>query len=144
MNTQRLAAVLALACALGLTGCGMSGEVRPDHLVALREDPMATWVPQGGKLRDTWAHDARLGSSMSKQQEAMLLRRITLPDAKARNRALREGVSFAERSGWRLLSQHHPGAVLARRAPDGTEAILVVTPASDGDRALTVELRVGP
>ncbi len=90
--------LVALPLVLTLTGCS-TGQPQKQYLDALKSDPLATWMPEQGRLAFEGTDEARLGSTTHKQQPARIIRRIELPDEQSRARAWRDGVSFAREHG---------------------------------------------
>ncbi len=135
--------LVALPLVLTLTGCS-TGQPQKQYLDALESDPVATWMPEQGRLAFEGTDEARLGSTTHKQQPARIIRRIELPDEQSRAQAWRDGVSFARGHGWTLQSRTRSGAQLSRPGPDGHPAALFVGPASDDAAGVTVELQIAP
>lgn len=128
--------------ALALSGCGST---EPRYLADLREDPVARWEPEGGRLLRSSSTEAQTGSSARKARAAVLLRTFSLPSADAVAQAQRAGAAYAQQQGWVPQSVVPAGTRLSRPAPDGRSAELFLGPALEGGGSvLTVELRTAP
>lgn len=107
----------AAAVAVAVTSCTRGPS---DALVALGNDPMASFTPAGAELTDTYESDS--GSSLGIRHSATLRRTFTFPDGDASS-ALPGVAELAEREGWTVKSVTD-SAVLANR--DGGRSLAVV------------------
>jgi hypothetical protein len=95
-----VALALGLTAALGAAvGCG--GHVSRGELHALRDDPLARYVPPGGRVVRTDADDQRSGGLFGKPTPATLRRLIALPPGGG-DAALRDAAAAARAAGWSL------------------------------------------
>lgn len=110
-------AVSAAAAVVAATSCKRGPS---DALVALRNDPMASFTPAGAELIDIYESDS--GSSLGIQHSATLRRTFTFPDGDASS-ALPGVAELAEQGGWTVRSVTD-SAVLATR--EGGRSLAVV------------------
>lgn len=87
------AAVLAVAAAIALR----SRDAPSPQLRALQSDPMAQYVPQGGKLADT--DEQNEGTTFGKPVAARYVRLFGLPSSDPEG-ALEDAIAAAEAAGW--------------------------------------------
>jgi hypothetical protein len=108
-----------------LAGCGGDGDA---GLRALRDDPMATYVPPGGRLVQEDASGAEDGGGLlGKPAEATLRRTFAVGDADA---ALEAAAGAARDAGWSLeaplpglgVAGRKPGMTVSVSLPPGAEA----------------------
>ncbi|HYK07431.1 MAG TPA: hypothetical protein VEW11_06640 [Gaiellaceae bacterium] len=114
-RTKLLAAVGALAALVLLLSRG--GEESSAQLQALQDDPMATYVPDGGTLVDTDSRNE--GTSLGEPVSAQYTRMFEL-SAAASARALEQAREAALAAGWTQPGTSGERGFLAeRRAPSG-------------------------
>lgn len=113
-RTKILAAVAALAVLVVLLSRGEEPSAR---LEALKDDPMATYVPEGGTLVD--ADTQNEGTSLGKPVSAQYTRIFELTAAAAAG-ALERAREAAVAAGWTQAgTSGERGFVAEKRAPSG-------------------------
>ena len=143
-RTKILAAVGALAALVLLLSRG--GEEPSAQVQALQEDPMATYVPDGGTLVDTESQNE--GTRLGKPVSAQYTRMFEL-SAAAAARALEQAREAAAAAGWTPAEKPgERGFVAEKEASSGRLELAVVQfrdalllPADVKPPALQVSLR---
>lgn len=121
---------LVAAGAVWLTGCGEPDPSPSPLLVALRADPMASYVPPGARLTGTREQDQ--GSSLGKKFVVRYRRNFSVPADRERA-ALSEARRAAADAGWRPLGP--PSRTRTEfGSTDASSARRTVPGDRDGDR----------
>jgi hypothetical protein len=120
-------AILIAAAALGVVAFALSGGGGPsDRVRALRADPMATYVPPGGRLVDTDSQNE--GTTFGKPVFARYTRMFEIAPGTS-DRALEDARTAAAAGGWAPLSapsSAFPGVFNAdKRLPSGSVQLAV-------------------
>ena len=97
-----------------------AGRPGPD-LQALRADPMARWVPDGGTL--TRRHESRSGTTLGKPEYARVTRVFRTPDPES---ALQEAAVLAGGSGWQVDPDRARSVRATRQIPSYRLQLTVV------------------
>lgn len=124
---RTLLVLLALTLVAG-GGWWWSQRPGPD-LEALREDPLASWVPAGATLER--GHEARSGTTLGKPRYARVTRVFTLEDREP-DAVLDEARAVASNAGWRIDRRSDDALTATRDEPDWRLELTVVTGTYEG------------